>query len=61
MMMTMHLFIHTKQEVRVLSTNDDCERTSLFFFLIQIVFNVGGPLNFFFAFWLSGSLGGENT
>jgi len=23
MMMTMHLFIHTKQEVRVLSTNDD--------------------------------------
>jgi len=21
--MTMHLFIHTKQEVRVLSTNDD--------------------------------------
>jgi hypothetical protein len=23
MMTTMHLFIHTKQEVRVLSTNDD--------------------------------------
>jgi hypothetical protein len=25
------LYFHTKQEVRVLSTNDDCERTSSFF------------------------------
>ena len=41
MMMTMHLFIHTKQEVRVLSTNDDLWEDIIFFFLIQIVFMWG--------------------
>ena len=35
------LYFHTKQEVRVLSTNDDLWEDIIFFFLIQIVFMWG--------------------